>query len=169
MKNKLIEIITKGKRFLKRSPSLMLVPKVNVKVLAVDTQTNEIVQSFEKHNLVVRSGRNLIRDWADNEKPQGLTHFALGTDDTEESNAYEELGNEVHRNQVTKTVKDTGKLTVTYYLGSGSANGYSLKEAGLFNDDSEGSLYARVTFTDPIEKNDNIAVTFTWELSWEVV
>ncbi|WP_408954726.1 hypothetical protein [Natroniella sp. ANB-PHB2] len=166
-----IKRIVKGKfnsgPNLKGSSNLSVLPKVNVDILAVNTKTDQIVSHQRTHNLALRDGRNLIRDFLDNEEVTGLTTFALGTGDKEEEDTDEELENEVFADQITKTTKDTGKLTCIYYLRAEDANNNDLKEAILRTD--QGRVYARVVFNEAIEKNDSIAVTFTWELTWVVV
>lgn len=52
-----------------------------------------------------------------------------------------------------------------YYLGSGSANGNTLGEAGLFNAASGGTMFARVKLSPTIVKTSSIAVTFTWTIN----
>lgn len=120
------------------------------------------------HNLVPTSGRNLIRDRLDGSAEDPLSHFALGDDNTAASNNDTALGNEVFRAAFTATTADVLKLTIQYFLAPGSANGETLREAGLFNDATAGTLYARYVIGAPITKTSAVSVTFTWELSWTV-
>ncbi len=148
---------------------ISVVPKVNVFINEIDTKNNKLLNRQEVHNLAVLSGRNLIRDLLAGDDINGLSHFALGTDNTEVSTHDQGLTNEVFRAQITKFEKYPAKLNVVYYLSSLNCNGKTLREAGLFNAASDGSMYARVIFNKPITKNENKAVTFTWELNWEVI
>lgn len=120
-------------------------------------------------NLVVQTGRNLIRDFLYGDSLTGLTHFALGTGATTPSAANEQLDTEVHRGTFTNRSKEAGKLIVRYFLGTSDANGNTLTEAGLFGNGAtatadSGTLYARTLLSTSIEKDSSIAITFSWDL-----
>jgi len=150
----------------------IVIPKVNVDIVIWDVGKKQILRTEKVGNLAVLSGRNLLRDFLYGDAVSGLGRFALGTDGTAPTANDTALGTEVFRDQFTKVTKESGKLTAQYYLSSTSANGNTLQEAGAFANGAtdtpgSGTLYARVTFT-PIAKTSSIAVTFTWELTWEV-
>ncbi|MBO8169958.1 MAG: hypothetical protein H0Z35_12360 [Thermoanaerobacteraceae bacterium] len=152
----------------------IVMPKINVNIAVWDVSREKPSPIYTEKvgNLAVLAGRNLLRDFLYGDTVTGLGRFALGTDGAAPTANDIALGAEVFRDQFTKLTKESGKLTAQYYLSSTSANGYTLQEAGAFANGAtdtlgSGTLYARVTFT-PIEKTSSIAITFTWEFSWEV-
>lgn len=149
-------------------PAQLVMPRINVGIAEWDARTGALIGHQVQHNLAVTAGRNLIRDLLAGDAVAGLTHFALGTSGTAVQASDTALGVEVHRDIFTTTTKDSAKLTIEYFLSSVSANGYTLREAGLFNDGTAGSMYARVVLSNPIEKNASKSLTFTWELTWGV-
>lgn len=143
-------------------------PMVNVYIDVWDADTGQLLDHQEIHNLAVTAGRNLLRDFLNGDAVTGLTHFAVGTGTNAVTAADTALQTEVFRDVITKKTKDAAKLTAQYYLASGSANGYTLAEAGLFNAATAGTMYARVKFASTIAKTASIAVTFTWDLTFTV-
>jgi hypothetical protein len=124
------------------------------------------VERVEQDNLVILSGRNLIRDFLHGDAVSGLTHMALGTDTSDPS--VTPGITEVFRKVFTSKSKADGKLTVDMYLASTEANGNTLTSAALFGNGAtdlagSGTQYSKVTYTG-INKTSSLAVTFTWEL-----
>lgn len=140
----------------------------NVTVEVFDAATCRLLWRERGHNLTPTDGRNLLRDFLNGDAPAGITHFAVGTGNAAVSNNDTALGTQVLRDVVTSKAKDVLKLTVKYFLGTGSANGNTLAEAGLFNAAAAGTMYARYVLGTTIVKTSSIAVTFTWELTWTV-
>ena len=140
----------------------------NVTIEVRDVTTGALLSRELQHNLVVTAGRNLIRDLLKGDSSATLTHFAVGTSAAAVTAADTALGTEVFRDTLTQKTADAAKLVCKYYLATGSANGDTLREAGLLTAASGGTLYARVTLASPIVKTSSIAVTFTWELTWSV-
>ena len=142
----------------------------NVKIDVWDIEVNKIIETIDKHNLIVTNGKNLIRDMLGLVAGvTGLNYFAIGTDNTTVQVTDTTLGTEVFRDTFTKTNLSSAKINIQYYLGSGSANGNTLTEAGLFGDDAtgtpdSGTLFARVTHTS-IVKTSSIAVTYSWDVN----
>ena len=152
----------------------IIIPKVNVTidVWNVSGKKPRLIRREQRGNLAVLTGRNLLRDFLAGDAVTGLERFAVGTDGTTVTANDTQLGVEVFRDQLTKITKDVAKLTVQYYLSSISANGNTLQEAGLFGNGAtdtanSGTMYARVTHS-AIEKTSSTAVTYTWDLTWEV-
>lgn len=151
-------------------PSQNLLCPDNVRIEIHDIKTKKLLDTITTHNLIVLAGRNLLRDFLyDGATPtvDGLTHFAVGTGVTAATANDTTLGTEVFRDTITQKIKDAAKLTVKYYLASGSANGSTLTEAGIFNASAVGTMYARVTHTG-IAKDATISITYSWDLTWGV-
>jgi hypothetical protein len=142
-----------------------LAARVNVRYVVQDVETGETLRQGETHNLVTNAGLDLIRDFLDSQAPDGLTHFAVGTDGTAVAAGDTTLGGEVFRDVFTQTTPTAQTLAISYFLGSGDANSNSLAEAGLFNDASAGTMFARVVLSPAIAKTSSIAVTFTWTIN----
>lgn len=140
---------------------------VSLTVDVWDAGTGRHRDRFVAKNAVVNSGLNLIRDRLNGDNT-ALSHVAVGTGTAPVTSLDTTLATEVFRDILTGTTKTLGKLTVSYYLASGSANGHVLAEAGIFNAASLGSLYARVVFPTVLNKTAAIAVTFTWDLTWSI-
>lgn len=158
-------------------PLERVTPRVNVAVGVWDASTPELEAAARAgrgrllaleagHNRVTTAGRNLLRDLLNGDALSGVTEFAIGDDNTAASNNDTELGNQLLRATVTSTTKETLKLVVQYFLSSTLLNGETLREGGLFTD--EDTLFARYVLDTEIEKDNTIAVTFTWEITFTV-
>lgn len=129
-------------------------------------RTGRLVKRLEQKNLVVNTGLNLIRDLLGNQGVQPLSHCAVGTSNTAANTGQTTLVAEVYRSAITQFTTSALTLTVKHYLSSTQANGNTLREIGLFNDGTAGSMYARSVFGTPITKTGLLTVTTTWTLSW---
>lgn len=142
--------------------------RCNVVVTVRDAATGRVLSRQRKRNLTVTAGRNLIRDKLYGDAVNGITHLAVGTNATAVTAADTALGTEVFRGALTSKTKGTAALTLVYFMGTATANGNTLREAGLFNAASTGTMYARATLTSDIVKTSGITVTFSWVVSWRV-
>lgn len=132
-----------------------------------DAVTGKVLERHQYKNLVVTAGRNLLRDLLNDSSPAGLTHFGIGTGTTAVAASDTALVAEITpRATVTSKTTDSAKLTVKYYLPSGTANGNTITEAGVFNASSGPTMYARVVLASSIVKTSAIAVTFQWDFTW---
>ena len=137
----------------------------NVQVTIQEAATGRTLAQQEQKNLVVSGGLDLVRDLLDGDAVAGLTHFAVGTGTVAVAASQTTLDTEVYRDTVTQRTSGSQQLVVSYYLASGSANGSTLTEAGLFNSASGGTMFARVLLTPGIVKTAAIAVTFNWTIN----
>ena len=143
--------------------------KANVIIDVTDVKTGKLLKQIKKHNMFVTAGKNVLRDFMNGSIVTGLTHMAIGTDNTTVTLSDVLLGTEVYRDTFTNTTSTSAQLTLKYYLSSTEANGNTLTEAGLFGNGAtvttdSGSMFARVIYTG-IVKTTSIAVTITWILS----
>lgn len=149
-----------------RNDTMRLDCNVKIEVLGNDG----VVQTIEKHNLVVTAGKNLIRDLLDNAAGvTGLNYFAVGIVSDAPDLGDTTLAFEKFRNTITTTTTADNKLTIIYFLTALEANGETLVEAGIFGDDAtstpdSGTLFARVTH-EVINKTAAKAVTYTWDIN----
>lgn len=136
----------------------------NVTVDVRDAATGELLERHDEHNLVTLAGCNLIRDLLNETTDSGITHLAVGGQDTAVAASDTQLAGEILRGALTKRSTNDGQLTLQYFLSSTSANGSSIKEAGLFNSGTAGTLFARVVH-DTIAKTSSVTITYTWVIS----
>lgn len=139
---------------------------VNVIKEVFSAETGELLRTEETHNLFVDAGLNLIRDFLNLGAGTGLNRFAIGTGTTAVTAADTQLQTEVFRDQFTQKTTATKQLTVKYFLASGSANGNTITEAGIFGNGAtdtanSGALFARVLQTADA-KTSAEAWTYTW-------
>lgn len=137
--------------------------RLNVEILIFDSLSGKILRKEKGHNLVVTDGRNLIRDFLFGDAVGGLTQMAFGTSSTAVTATDTALGAQVFADTLTNKIKSPGSLLTSYFLATGSANGNTLREAGLKN--AAGVLFARYVFATPIVKTSSIAVTFNWTIN----
>ena len=145
-----------------------LLLNANLEIRVNDVYTGEVLRVEKIHNLVVTSGRNLVRDFLNCDTGlTGLTHFAISTSTAAESASDTDIGNEVYRALLTQKTESVANLNCKYYLNSATANGYTLAKVALYGNGATtstgtGTLYADALFT-AITKTVNIAVTFSWD------
>jgi hypothetical protein len=126
---------------------------------------NVIHETQEVRNLVVDAGLNLLRDRLAGTSSAYATHLAVGTGTTAASAAQTTMVTEVFRDALTSTTTASKAVTFKYYLASGSANGNTLQEIGLFTASSGGTMIARAVLVSPIVKTASVTVTFSWTIN----
>ena len=92
--------------------------------------------------------------------------MALGTGTTAVTSTDTTLDTEVFRGAMTSFTDTDGQTVFKYFLASGSANGNTLAEAGLFTAGSGGTMYARSVLSSTIVKTSSITATFTWTCTY---
>jgi hypothetical protein len=136
----------------------------NVTMTVRDAKTGIPILVDRKHNRVVFAGCNAIRDALAGVRPSIIVGwFAVGTGDTPATDLDTGLESEIWRDAVTRIDTDEATAQVDYYLPTTAANGYTLTEAGLFLASSGGPMLVRVVMA-PQEKNENITITYTWDI-----
>ena len=119
-----------------------------------------LIEQLSSKNLVVTSGLNLLRDLLD--QTQGpITHFAVGTNATAPAAGNTALIAEVYRQVVSQRDKSSAQIIHRCFVPTSAASGNTLREAGLLNSASGGTLFSRVTHDD-IVKTNSVSVTHTW-------
>ena len=141
--------------------------RANLRIERRAATDGRLLGVIEEANLSPTVARNLLRDFLFGDAVTGLNYFAAGTGSTAPAATDTQLGVEVFRDTWTTLTKTAdGVLQMQYYLGTGSANGSTIAEAGAFGNGAtaaanSGTLYARATFT-PTAKTNAEAWTFTW-------
>lgn len=126
------------------------------------------IREFQEGNLITSDGLSEMAD-AFSGVSDGVTHMATGSDNTAASVSDTALGSEAYRDSVTQYQR-TGSGGVTYnlFIGAASANGTIIREAGLFDAASNGTLIARVVFdaVDEINKTSSITAQISWTITF---
>jgi hypothetical protein len=148
----------------------------NVLVEVHDASSGKLLRSEQKKNRVVAAGRDVVRDLLCGvDYPPG--HIAFGSGSTAAADTDVQLELEFFRNAFTRIIPSQSKVTYQLYMLPTQANGYTIREIGLFrgpklyySTDAAGlgvygarTLVARAVITD-IAKDSNVTVTISWEL-----
>lgn len=122
----------------------------------------EVVESRDIPNLVVAVGKNFIASRMVGTTLGAMSHMAIGSDQTAAAGANTALGVELGRVTLTGGGGTASSNSITYVatFPAGTGTG-DVKEAGIFNSASGGTMLCRTTF--PIvtkQSGDSIAITW---------
>ena len=125
---------------------------------------NEIVHQCD--NLVVTAGKNWVAGrFKDGSIPDEMSHMALGDTDTAAAAGNTALATELNRIALTTDGGTVSTNTVQYDASWTSvAAAYAIKEAGIFNAASGGTMLARTTFA-VINKGTDDTVSISWTIT----
>ena len=121
----------------------------------------------KERDLVVDSGLDLCieslgKSGAD--RPAAISHIAIGEDGSAPTASDTALGNEVMREEATYTKTGTGQGR--WEAAFSITGSYTLREAGLFNASSGGTMFCRDTFSErTVESGDEVTVIYTVSFS----
>lgn len=136
----------------------------NVKINVLNARTGAILRTVERRNLVVASGRNLVRNLLNEATDAGLNYIAIGTGTNAVLSTDTALQAQVYIGAITKRTPGAQSLLLTLYVPANAANGNTLTEAGIFDDVSSSTMFARATH-DAIAKTSSIAVQYGWTIN----
>ena len=126
-----------------------------------------VKETRDVSNLVVALGCAYIADQLSDKGETVMSHMAIGNDNTEPTCSDTTLANELARVALTSTTQDTGandnKVIYIATFDAGVGTG-SIKEAGIFNASSNGTMLCRTTF-DTITKGASDALIITWTIT----
>ena len=134
--------------------------------LKYDDGREEIV---EQGNMIVNSGFDLIISSliSTNDRPETLSHVAIGTGDTPSASSMTELVNETHRGFGSWNWSAGSKVfTISTTYPKGSVLDL-IAEGGVFNASIGGTMFDRVVFTSPVQGTADM--TYTQEFEFEVL
>ena len=125
---------------------------------------NEIVHQCD--NLVVTAGKNWVAGrFKDSSIPDEMSHMAIGSADTAAAAGNTALATEVNRIALTTDGGTVSTNTVQYDASwTSAAAAYAIKEAGIFNAASGGTMLARTTFA-VINKGTDDTVSISWTIT----
>ena len=164
---------------------MILIPKFkntievggSLSIVVTDTIENKIKQELYIPNLVVSTGKTFIASRMVGTSSAVMTHMGIGTDSTTEVVGNTALGAELTvgggytgytRASLTTS---TNSANVVTYVATFAANnpsapsgGAVLREAGIFNASSAGTMLCRTTFPI-VTKLPADALTITWTVT----
>ena len=125
---------------------------------------NEIVHQCD--NLVVTAGKNWVAGrFKDGSIPDEMSHMAIGSADTAPAAGNIALATELNRIALTTDGGTVSTNTVQYDASlTSAAAAYAIKEAGIFNAATGGTMLARTTFA-VINKGTDATVSISWTIS----
>lgn len=146
----------------------MIKDSITVKgyVSLVLTDSNGNIKEQHKDNLVVNSGLAHIISRLKDTTSAAMSYIAIGQGATVPSVSQTSLVSEIHRVSSVSTIVTTNiandSLQYAASFGPGIANGV-IREAGIFNDPTAGTMLSRVSFGD-ITKSAGDTLTITWKI-----
>ena len=115
------------------------------------------------HNLVTDDGWELLAQLVHGEGDP-VTHLALGTGSRAPAAGDTALQQERYRDIATNLTATGNELRVSHFLPTTAANGHTLREIGLLNAATRGTLFARALLSQPITKTNRITASITWNI-----
>lgn len=122
---------------------------------------DNLVYQTEVPNLVVNSGKALTASRLISNDDSAITHMGVGDNVSSISAGQTELVNELYRAATSSSV-DGSEITFNAVFGPYFSG--DLKEAGLFNASSGGSMFSRTTYPT-ITKSDTETVVISWVIT----
>lgn len=93
------------------------------------------------------------------------THAAVGTDGSAENGSQSALQNEVARDSLDTQDNNDNEFTATAFYDSGEANGNTIREVGLFDSASGGTMINRAVVPEE-SKTSGITLTVNYTITW---
>jgi hypothetical protein len=133
--------------------------------LELRDEFGDLKQVEETSNLVVTAGKNHIADQLSS-TPGGaaMGWMAIGTGSTAAAAGDTALGTEIDRNALTSRTDATNVVTYVGTWAAGDGTNATLREAGIFNASSAGTMLARVVYSN-IDKQAGDTLTITWTVT----
>lgn len=125
----------------------------------------ELKDAQRVSNLVVDAGENHIADQLSASPGQGaMSHMAIGTGSTAAAFGDTTLGTETDRNALTSRTDSGNVVTYVGTWAAGDGTNSALREAGIFNAASNGTMLARAVYSN-IDKQAGDTLTITWTVT----
>ena len=137
-------------------------PKGVVSVTLLDKDGN-VKDQRTFNNLVVAAGNTFIAARITGTGVGVMSHLAVGSDNTPATSSDNALGSEIARVAVTSATSAGGAVTYTTTFSAGVGTG-TLQEAGLFNQNSGGTMLARTVFST-ITKGASDIMNISWTIT----
>jgi len=137
--------------------------KGDVKVVVLD-QNKHVKDKREIHNLVVATGKEYIAQRMTANATPVMTHMAVGSGNVTPTTADTTLVSETDRIVFDSSPSVTSNV-ITYVttFPAGNATG-TIAEAGIFNDDTTGTMLCRTNFNE-VNKGASDVIVITWNIT----
>jgi hypothetical protein len=126
--------------------------------------SGSLLKTIEQDNLITQGGRSLIAAWMSGGVEAAPSHIALGSGSTPPQVSDVALESEVYRQVITDRQNVTVQVIYKLFISTGSANGQTIREVGLFNAPAAGFMFARAVLSQPIVKSTAITLTVAWTI-----
>ena len=149
----------------------------SLSIVLFDTEKNVVKEELFIPNLVVTTGKNFIASRVIGTSQSVMSHIGLGTSNTGEVVGDTALGAELtvaggYTGYARVTVNATVSNNVVTYTATFPANnpsapspgGAAVKEAGIFNASTGGTMLCRTTFPT-VTKLPADSLTITWSIT----
>ena len=133
-----------------------------LRLVVTDTVGNTISDTTVK-NLITSAGKELIANRLKADTEPAIGWCAVGTDGTAADAGDTTLAAEVARVAVTSATVTANSVAFVSTFPAGTGTG-TLLEAGLFNDNSAGTLFSR-TASINVVKGATDTLTITWTIT----
>lgn len=145
-----------------------------LQILVIDKDGN-LKQELNVPNLVVNTGKTFIVSRMNTSPPTAMSHMALGSNDIQTAPEMTTLASEVLSNGDTgskirssfdSVVVDPNFNSITYsatFPSGYPSVDYVIREAGIFNSASNGTMLARTAFP-PVSKSASDAIVINWKI-----
>ena len=108
-----------------------------------------------------KKAKENIVSYLNNSGPTPPTHIAIGTSNIQSSSEDLSLGNEITRVAIeTKDFLSPNEIAYTATIDTSTANGQTIREIGLFNAASNGTMFSRGVFSDLV-KDSSFSIEIT--------
>ncbi len=124
-------------------------------------KNGELVQKI--NNLVVLAGRTFAAIRMVGTSESVMSHMAVGSDSTSPASGDTTLGTELGRVALSDTTRTDNTMSFSATFPAGTGTG-TLREAGVFNDNTTGYMLARTTFPE-IVKDAGDSISFVWNIT----
>jgi len=139
--------------------------KITGNVLIEVHRDGKLLQATRHKNLVVATGRDLVRNLLSGKPNYWPNYIALGTNSTAVLDGDTALNTEAYRDVITARREYTSKIQFQLFIGQAFGNGNTYTEAGIFNDRSAvDTMLARVVFAG-IAKTAADTITLSWDIT----
>ena len=126
----------------------------------------ELKEIREVDNLVVNAGLAHIADQLSASPGEGaMSHMAIGTGSTAAAAGNTALGTEIDRNALTSRTDSGAVVTYVGDWAAGDGTNSALREAGIFNAASAGTMLARAVYAN-IDKQAADTLQITWTVTF---
>lgn len=131
-------------------------------LITVYDENHNIKDTVKVNNLVVNVGKNYIASRITSNASVLMSHMALGSSNTSPTSSDTTLGNELGRVALDSSQVTNNTIAYIATFPAGVATG-TLKEAGIFNANANGTMMCRSQFSVTKDASDTIVIS--WNLA----